>query len=152
MAVARIFCVFAMLLLAACFGDTNEVGRDLVVGEIRADSVVVDDLSKVRMMGIVLYSAGNENSETGKMELTTGAPRPTGPGGPVTVYIFRRISPSAREHMDRERVDAQENTAYLIRHEAKLGMNEFRKMKEIGPIDPTLSDHELGALFGLSME
>jgi len=137
-----------LLVLAACSGGDQEV----VANQIQANSVVVDHQGKVRVMGVTMYSAGVENPETGKMELTNGAPRQVGPGGPVTVYIFKIISPQGREVMKRERIKAEENTAYLVHHDARLGMDEFRKMKKIGRIDPSLSDAELAALFGVHVQ
>jgi hypothetical protein len=150
MRLIRNLVLLLFLGLAACSDKAMVDDGEVVANAVIANSVYVEHEGMGRVMGAMLYRVGVRNSDTGVMELSNTAPTAV-PEGPVIVYIFKTILPFQREAMQREHVDVEENTAYLLRHGAKFEMDEFRKMKKIGRIDPSLGDAELAALFGVQV-
>ncbi len=121
--------------------------------EIAANNVIIDDNGSLRTLGAFKMAFGQTDPETGEKVFTRefGAPKIA---GPTVVYVFKAIRAEDVDHLNQQGIKATENTAYLLPDgvDAFSDIDAFKEMQLIGPIDPTLSDVELGALFGLWAE
>ncbi|NOX82363.1 MAG: hypothetical protein GXP06_05135 [Alphaproteobacteria bacterium] len=156
----------ALMLVAACAdqesqsegafaADTDSAIVDepaaLALGDIVANNVIIDHDGATLAIGDFKIAFGQPDPETGEMVFTRQFGAPT-LAGPVIVYVFKSITPDNAEHYKDLEIEIEENTAYLLPHGATPNSEAFMKMQRIGPIDPSLSNDELGALFGIGTE
>lgn len=71
------------------------------------------------------------------------------PAGPTVVFVFRSLAPEDAAQLSRDRIDAQENTAYLLPEAARDSVDALRAMRKIGAIDPALGNEQLARQFGV---
>ena len=138
-------------------GSTDTIASDaptaLAAEDVVANNVIIDHDGSTRALGAFKIAFGQTDPETGEKVFTRefGAPVLA---GPTVVYVFKSIRAEDFDSLSQHGVKVEENTAYLLPTgvDAFSDINAFKEMQRIGPIDPALSDDELGALFGLSEE
>jgi hypothetical protein len=117
--------------------------------DIAANNVIIDHNGSASSIGPISGRPfGAVNPETGKV-VWTGAPGRLWPSGPTIVYIFKSLPIESVEFLKEFEIEVDENTAYLLPYGAEIGIDAFKEMQRIGPIDPTLSNLDLAALFGV---
>ncbi len=131
----------------------SDVETTLTLGDIVANNVIIDHEGATTALGAFKIGFGQADPETGRMEYTREFSTPT-LAGPTIVYIFKSIPEEVSAQLSEHGIDAEQNTAYLLPTgaDAFSDLNAFKEMQRIGPIDPALSNDELGNLFGLSKE
>ena len=118
----------------------------LVAEDIVADNVIIDDNGSAISIGPLSGRPfGAPDPETGEI-VWTGAATIMGPSGPTIVYIFKSVPDGASEGLD---FVIEENTAYLLPYGAAMNLEALEQMRRIGPIDPSLTNEELAASFGV---
>lgn len=137
--------------------DSSTLGGLKLLREIRAshpvdlssltgaDSVVVDDGERTHIMGAIAYGLGEQGAFTGR----AASPMPA---GPRTVYIYRTISPNYAERLADRSIEGESDSAYLLPEGLGYGIAALQQMRFVRAIDPSLSDEELAAEFGLVSE
>lgn len=129
--------------------DDGDAAVALAPGDIVANNVVVDHNGSASSIGSISGRPfGAVSPETGKV-VWTGANGQLWPSGPTIVYIFKSLPIESVELLKDYEIEVEENTAYLLPYGAEIGIDAFKEMQRIGPIDPTLSNMELAALFGV---
>jgi len=156
----------ALMLLVACADPENKPESDaaadmgdaiidepaaLAPGDIVANNIIIDHDGATLALGDFKMAFGQADPETGEMVFTRQFGAPT-LAGPVIVYVFKSITPDNAEYYKDIEIEIEENTAYLLPYGATPNSEAFMKMQRIGPIDPSLSNDELGALFGIGTQ
>ena len=147
------FAAIALILLVAACGENNTGERAATVkaGEVVADNVVIDDNGRARSAGPMAFALGEPDPQSGEMIYTGRVGNPM-LLGPKIVYVFRAIPQEASARFAEQGLKISEHTAWLLPEKTQPDADAIRNATFLGKVDPTLSDEQVLALFGIGVE